>query len=144
MSEKKEPVEMMSDKAVKKVKLPTVPPTKNPDIAIKHRKDFDYDALKGYLSFRATTSMCSALLGVSERTVERKVREKYDLTVAEYREKCLAPVKLKLVNKAISMAMGGDRVLLIFCLKNLCGWADVNDKDARNVLNVIQLNYKLD
>ena len=32
-----------------------------------------------------------------------------------------------LTSKAVEMGLGGDRVMLIFALKNLCGWRDVWD-----------------
>lgn len=105
--------------------------------------EVDYSKLESYLQFKATREMCAYMLGISESTLKRKVKERYDMTFSDLQQKCLAPMKVQLVNKALSMALKGDRVLLIFCLKNYCGWSDKNTSDEQNVNNFIQLNYKL-
>jgi hypothetical protein len=41
-----------------------------------------------------------------------------------YREKRKDSLKIQLKNKAVTMALNGNVSMLIFCLKNLCGWSD--------------------
>ena len=69
-------------------------------------------------------------MDVSEDTLERRIKEKHKCTFTEYADKMMAPIKLKLVQKALSKALDGDNTLLIFCLKNLCGWADKVEQET--------------
>lgn len=64
------------------------------------------------------------IMKVSEDTIERRIREKDNCTFAEYRSKKMTRTRFNLVFKAIQMARAGDRVMLIFCLKNICRWQD--------------------
>ncbi|MCB0419924.1 MAG: hypothetical protein KDD61_02960 [Bdellovibrionales bacterium] len=103
------------------------------------KKDLNFDKLNSYLQLKSSKRMCALLLEVSEDTIERRIKDEYGCTFSEYAEKMIAPVKLKLVQKAISKAMNGDNVLLIFCLKNLCGWSDKNE-----VVSVSEPSIKID
>jgi len=86
--------------------------------------DIDWTQLDSYLQLKASKRTCALLIGVSEDVVEARIKEKYECTFREYAEKAISPVKLKLVQKALSKALDGDNTMLIFCLKNICGWAD--------------------
>lgn len=87
-------------------------------------KELNWDKLDGILQFKPTLKTCADFLELSEKTIENKIREKYDCTFAEYRERKMGNVKVKLQQKAIQMALGGHATMMIFCLKNLCKWAD--------------------
>jgi hypothetical protein len=69
---------------------------------------------------------------VHQDTLLRRIKKKHGLTFAEYRDKKMACVRRTLVQKAIDLALSGDRALLIFCLKNYCGWSDKQDIVVNN------------
>lgn len=97
---------------------------------------FDWTKINSYLQLKTSKRACALLLDVSEDTIEKRIREEYDCTFTDYAEKCLAPVKIKLVQKAISKALSGDNTMLIFCLKNLCGWSDKNEIDQTSHVEI--------
>jgi hypothetical protein len=98
----------------------------------------DWTRLDSYLQLRATLRQCACLLEVSEDTIERRVLKEKGMKFSEYAETKMTMVRLKLVQKAISKAMGGDNTLLIFCLKNLSGWGDVVKNENTTTIEVKQ------
>ena len=89
--------------------------------------DFDDEMwvrLNTLLELKATKKICSDLLGVSQDTLKRRIEERYKKSITEFRDEKLSTTKVKLQSKAIMMALSGDRIMLIFCLKNICGWTD--------------------
>ena len=113
--------------------------------------DFDWAKLDKLLELGPKLTDAAELLGVSEDTIERRIRERHDLTYAEYRCKKQALVRKSLVSTAYALAMGlpphqgkPDKTLLIFCLKNLCGWSDNNNDQNVEQLQPIILKYSLE
>ena len=100
-------------------------------------KPFDWVKLNSYLQLMATKKMCASLLDISEDTIERRIKKEHDCTFSEYADTQLAPVKLKLVQKALALAMGGDNVMLIFSLKNICDWTN---KEHLEIEGEIKIN----
>tara|TARA_R100000656_G_scaffold75528_1_gene55937 strand:- start:416 stop:910 length:495 start_codon:yes stop_codon:yes gene_type:complete len=61
----------------------------------------------------------------SQSTLERWMKADAGVTSLEdLKNQRIDILRTKLQRKAISMALGGDRSLLIFSLKNLCDWSD--------------------
>ena len=58
-------------------------------------------------------------------------------------EKHKDTLKISLKGKAVTMALAGNVPMLIFCLKNLCGWADTVQAvpDPESAKNQIRLAY---
>lgn len=109
------------------------------------KKNIDWDQLKKLCEFKADRKTCAYMLGTSESTLGRRIKERYGITFEEYRDKTMSKTRVHLVNKALKMALEKDNVtLLIFCLKNYCGFSDDELANNRNAINLIQLNYKLD
>jgi hypothetical protein len=104
----------------------------------------DWEKLDMVLELGASLDMTAGYLDVSEDTIEKYIRKEKGYGFREYRERKMAKVKLKLIQKAQTMASDGNVVMLIFCLKNLAGWTDKVehgfDKDKRTIL----LKYNLD
>lgn len=86
--------------------------------------EIDWTKLDICLSLGASLEITANYLGTSEDTVERKIRQEKGLSFKNYREEKMSSVKLKLLQKAQTLALDGNVTMLIFCLKNLCGWAD--------------------
>lgn len=90
-----------------------------------------------YLNSQAT---CEAER-ISHSTLELRIYEKYGQKWSEFQNARLVNIRAQLVNKAISMAMSGDRTLLIFCLKNLVGWQDKIEETHKLEIPEIKLSY---
>ena len=106
--------------------------------------EVDWRTLDGILQFNASKKLCSEILGVSEDVIERRIRDQYNQTFTEYKESRMGKVKIKLQQKAIESALSGNTTMLIFCLKNLCGWADKIDQQTNLNGIEIKLAYKDD
>lgn len=89
--------------------------------------DFDWDKFDAILRFGPSQQMCADIMEVSIDTIQRRIKEKHDMAFGRYRESRMSLTKLKLQQKAITKALGGDNCMLIFCLKNRCGWKDNPD-----------------
>jgi copper chaperone CopZ len=89
-----------------------------------HKVEFDWDVLDAMLQFKVTLKFCADYLNVSTDAIQRRIKEVKGITFTEYHELRVQRTASKLQQKAIEMAIQGDRVLLIFCLKNLAGWSD--------------------
>lgn len=102
----------------------------------------DYKELDALLQFKVTKSFCADYLKVSENTIDRRLREDHDKTFGEYHELKIERTGVKLQQKAIEMALKGDRTMLIFSLKNLAKWSDkIENKIEAG--KMITLNYNL-
>ena len=73
--------------------------------------------------------MCADILETTDTTIKNHIRRRYDLTFTEYADRKLSRTKVKLVQKAVEQAMSGNTTMLIFCLKNICKWADKHELD---------------
>jgi len=78
----------------------------------------------------------------SQSTLERMLCDELDMgSVTEYKEKRKDGIKVALKNKAVQMALAGNSAMLIFSLKNLCGWSDnvqtvPDPEDAKNKIRM--------
>ena len=100
--------------------------------------DIDFKILDAMLQFNPTCRMVADHFNCTVRTIENRIREKYDMTFLEYKDTKLDRVRLKLQQTAIQMAFGKDRTMLIFCLKNLCKWSDRPEgpEDSSQTINI--------
>lgn len=96
--------------------------------------EVDLTKLKALASYGATKKMCADVLGVSEDTLENRLKEHNLGTYKEFADAALGSTRIRLMTKAITMADQGNVTMLIFCLKNLCQWTDkvqVNTQDDK-------------
>lgn len=88
------------------------------------RIEIDMGMLTRYMEWKPTLADTAAFFECSEDTIERRIREKTDLSFAAFRDKSMHTTRKKLVDRALDRALSGSDTMLIFCLKNLCEWAD--------------------
>ena len=104
--------------------------------------EIDQIKLEALMRFKPTLEDCAAFFRCSPDTIERRIKdytmtdEKPDgLSFAEFRDQNMVHTRFNLVRKALSKADAGDNVMLIFCLKNLCGWKD-KQPDENDQINI--------
>jgi len=102
--------------------------TKTYDIA---KTPFSWDKLDGLLAHKSSIIMCSEILSCPESTIRHHIKKRFNVSFKEYAEQKLSVTKLKLVQKALQQAQGGNTVMLIFCLKNLCKWQDKIEQEIK-------------
>jgi len=90
----------------------------------RNRIEINWETLDALLQFKPTKRFCADYLGISEDTLEKNLKEKYEMTYSEYADFKLDRTRFKIQEKAIKKALEGDKTMLIFCLKNLCMWSD--------------------
>jgi hypothetical protein len=88
------------------------------------RIEIDENQLKGLCRLKPTKSDVAAFFGCSEDTIENRVKELGYASFSVFRDQNMVHTRFSIIRKAIQKAEGGDNTMLIFCLKNLCGWAD--------------------
>lgn len=93
--------------------------------------EIDQVKLEALMRFKPTAEDCAAFFRCSVDTIERRIKEftisdenPNGLTFAEFRDQNMVHTRFGLVRTALKKADGGDNVMLIFCLKNLCGWKE--------------------
>lgn len=95
----------------------------------RKKTELNYDVIDTALFYSATIKQLQFLLSkkgkeVKALTLQRVIQQDKKMTFSEYRETQLEGLRFKLIQKAISKALDGDNTMLIFCLKNICGWSD--------------------
>jgi hypothetical protein len=100
----------------------------------------DLEQLKALMRFKPRVEDCAAFFKCSPDTIERRIRDEFDLSYAEFRDENMVQTRFALVQQALNKAMKGDNTMLIFCLKNFCGWSDKQPDDPADVQVNIQNN----
>lgn len=104
---------------------------------------FSWDKLDGLLAYKSSLVVCADILDCHENTIKNHIKKRYDMTFTQYAEKKLSRTKVKLVQKAIEQATSGNSTMLIFCLKNLCKWADKIDEQVKSDIQIHLPEIKL-
>jgi len=98
--------------------------------------ELDFQEVKKLMQFKPSLSDTAVWFDCSEDTIIRIIKKQTNLTFAKFRHQNMAKIRIKLVQKAFQMALSGERVMLIFCLKNMNGWADIpsmQDEDIEGI-----------
>ncbi len=93
------------------------------------QKVIDLEQLGALCRLKPTLADCAAFFKCSEDTIERRIRDQYKCTFSEFRDMFMVHSRFDLIRMALKKAEKSDTIL-IFCLKNLCGWGDRADEKA--------------
>ncbi len=121
------------------------------------KKFFDWDFVDSLLRLNASLEyICEELikrenqeiniktLNAKKKFVERRIREKFDLTFVDYKSKRLEPKRLSLFKKQYDVAMSGNVTMLIWLGKQLLGQTDVEKSEVKRISNEIDdINEKV-
>jgi len=107
------------------------------------KRTIEIEQLKALCRLKPTLLDCAAFFEVSDRTIERIIAKYNGMTFVEFREQNMVHTRHTLIRKALDMAMSGNTAMMIFSLKNLCGWADKTELSTPENLR-IQLAYKIE
>lgn len=105
--------------------------------------DIDKEKLSALMRLKPTLADTAAFFKCAERTIERFIREHFDLTFVEFRDQNMVHTRLDLVREALRQAKSGNTAMLIFCLKNVCQWADKVDVGVADNM-VFNLKYNIE
>lgn len=89
----------------------------------------DMDKLATFMRFRPTQQDCADFFGVSVNTIDRRIKEATGETYLEFRNRNFVKTRFNLINNALLRAEKSD-TLLVFCLKNFCGWRDKIEQET--------------
>ena len=106
-------------------------------------KIIDDKQLKALMRMKPTTADVAAFFDCSEDTVERHIKKTYRKSFAAFREENMVHTRFSLIRTALAKAEKGDNTMLIFCLKNICGWADKPAVEELQEQSSFTLNYSL-
>lgn len=106
------------------------------------KKEIDWKELNALLQFKVTLKFVCDYINVSERTLQRRIEEEHGMSFSEYHGLRMNRTGVKLQQKAIEMALAGDRTMLIFSLKNIANWSDknqiINEAKGRLIIDLGQ------
>ena len=87
--------------------------------------------MKAFMRIKPTLEDTAAWFEVDPKTIHLYIKEHFKCTFTQFREQNMVATRHDLIRKALAMAKKGHPAMLIFCLKNLCHWADkVEQKDT--------------
>lgn len=102
----------------------------------------DDKQLKAMMRLKPTLEDTAAFFECSTKTIQRFIRDTWDLDFVQFREQNMVHTRLSLIRKAIQMAESGNVPMLIFALKNLTDWKDKQETTI-NEMKPIQLKYAI-
>ncbi|MEK6555389.1 MAG: hypothetical protein AABZ31_09125 [Bdellovibrionota bacterium] len=103
---------------------------------------FTLETATQLMDMRPTLKQTASFFRTSEDTVQRRIKQWSGLSFTEFRDLHSAKLRLRLIQKAVQLAEASNTTMLIFALKNLCGWSDDNNDVQKQ--SVITLAYSLD
>lgn len=97
--------------------------------------NFSWQTLDAVLQYGANLTDCAEFCNCSEDTVQRRIKEHFQMTFHEYRKRKMAKLKMSIVKKQVDKALEGDNTMLIWVGKNLCEQSDKFSAEVTNTEN---------
>ena len=102
------------------------------------KTEIDFVALDALLQFKVTKRFCADYLQVSEDTIDRRIKENFDMTFSEYQSLRMGRTAVKIQQKIVELALKGNPKLLEVAAKYLAGWTEKADMlVSGNEINII-------
>lgn len=98
----------------------------------KLKKPIDGKQLQAIMRLKPTLEDTAAFFQCSPDAIERFIKRHWQLRFAEFREQNMVHTRFSMVRNAIQQAEAGNTAMMIFCLKNLCGWKDKQELTGKN------------
>lgn len=94
------------------------------------RAELDQGQFEALCRLNPTLKDCAAFFKLSEDTIENRCKEWGYSGFSDARQQNMVHTRLSLIRKAVHMGENGNVPMLIFALKNLCGWADKQEQQV--------------
>lgn len=91
--------------------------------------DFDWSKLNIALGYGARLIDCADHLDCSEDVIQNRIKEKYNISFSEYRNRKMSKMRLSVMQKQYDLAMSGNPVMLIWLGKQLLEQKDKQEID---------------
>lgn len=95
------------------------------------RKELDFNTLAKLCEVHCTAFECAYFFEISIDTLDRRIKEEYDISFAEYKAQKETIGKTQLRRKQFDIAMKGNVPLLIFLGKNMLDQKDKTTTEAQ-------------
>lgn len=104
---------------------------------------FNFIELRELMKFYPTLEETADWFDCSPDTVERRVKEHWDLTFAEFRKRFSGKTRLMIKRKAITMALEeNNEKMLLYCLRTMTDLDDRAKPDESREPITIKLAYE--
>lgn len=108
--------------------------------------EIDLDKLKSLMRLSPNLEDTANFFDCSPDTIERRIREHFQCSFAEFRDKNAVHTRMSIKRKMIEKAVSGDNTMLIWLSKNMLGMADKLESKVINSFESLtdeQLEAKL-
>lgn len=105
-------------------------------------KEINDAQLRTFLQLNPSLEMTASFFECSPKTIEKYINTKYSISFSEFRDQNLVHTRKSLIHKALKEALKDkpNTIMLLFCLKNLCGWKDKVEHSGDDI-NPIRFAY---
>ena len=100
-------------------------------------KHFDWKVLDAILQFKASKRDCAELINISEDTIERRIKKKFQLTFSEYRDRKMAQPRHSIARRQYEIAMAGNATMLIWLGKQWLGQTEKQEIDQTTTAKIV-------